>query len=82
MFLIWVGVFVGFFLVGNGVLLSFWPKHFVRFYEIWAAGDHVGKARIHRDVERFEYRCLGLAFVIAGLYMIWHLVRVGFHGPH
>jgi hypothetical protein len=80
MVLIWVGVIVGFFLLANGVLLLFWPKGFVRFYDVWAGGDYVGRAHIRRDVKSWKYKILGLLFGAAGLYIIWDLGQLGLHG--
>ncbi|MGC2111016.1 MAG: hypothetical protein WA655_15960, partial [Candidatus Korobacteraceae bacterium] len=67
----------GLFLVGNGCLLLFSPKYFLRFYDIWARGDYVGRTASWRNrVAGWEGQVLGLVFVIAGLYVLWSIVRI------
>ena len=72
---------VGLFVIANGLLLLFWPKHLLRFYDFWARGDYVGRAgRWRNNIGGFEYRFFGLGCVAVGLYMIWNLVRIGAFG--
>ncbi|MGB6776012.1 MAG: hypothetical protein WBD25_07645 [Terriglobales bacterium] len=77
-FFILIGLLMGLFIIANGLLLAFWPKRFLRFYDFWNRGDYVGKTASWRgNVEKMEYRLLGSAAVVVGAAMIWDLVRVG-----
>ncbi len=78
MFLICLGVFVGLFVIANGLLLLFWPKYFLRFYDFWARGDYAGRTgRWRNNVGSFGYRFFGLGCVAVGLYMTWNFFRIG-----
>ena len=78
MLFISVGLFIGLFVIVNGALLAFWPGRFLRFYDFWNRGDYVGRTASWRgNVEKMEYRLLGLGAIIAGAAMVWDLVRVG-----
>jgi uncharacterized protein YjeT (DUF2065 family) len=73
-----IGVLVALFMIANGLLLVFWPGHFLRFYDFWNRGDYVGKTDSWRkDVETIVWRLLGLGALVVGIAMIWDLVRVG-----
>ena len=37
-FFISIGVFLGLFVIANGLLLAFWPVQFLRFYDFWNRG--------------------------------------------
>jgi len=65
------------FMIANGALLALWPRRFVRFYDFWTRGDRVGR-RVFRgaNVERIEYRLLGVGLLVFGLLMIRDLVHV------
>jgi hypothetical protein len=77
-FIISIGVFLALFVITNGLLLAFWPTRFLRFYDFVNRGDYVGKAAPWRkDVEKIEYRLLGVGFLVAGMLMLWDLLRVG-----
>ena len=77
-FIVSIGLFMGFFMIANGLLLAFWPLRFLRFYDLWNRGDYVGKtASWRKNVERTEYRLLGLGALAVGVAMVWDLVRVG-----
>jgi len=76
-FVVLIGFVMGLFLIANGLLLAFWPRRFLRFYDFWNPGDYVGRTASWRsDVEKMECRLLGLAFVVFGAAMVWNLVRV------
>jgi hypothetical protein len=78
MFFISIGLFMGLFIIINGTLLAFWPIRFLRFYDFWNRGDHVGRTASWRgNVEKMEFRLLGLVAMVIGAAMIWDLVRVG-----
>ena len=64
------------FVIANGLLLAFWPAHFLRFYDFWSRGDYVGKtAPWRKNVGKIEFRLLGLGFLVVGIGMFWDLVR-------
>ena len=68
---------MGLFLMTNGLLLTFWPRRFLRFYDFWNPGDYVGRtAHWRSDVEKMEYRLLGLVSVVFGAAIVWNLVQV------
>jgi hypothetical protein len=76
-FFILIGFVMGLFLITNGLLLTFWPRRFLRFYDFWNPGDYVGRTATWRsDVEKIEYRLLGLVFVVSGAAIVWNLARV------
>jgi hypothetical protein len=78
MFVISIGLFMGLFLLLNGLLLAFWPERFLRFYDFWNRGDYVGKTGSWRkNVEKLEYRLFGAGALVVGIAVIWDLVRVG-----
>jgi hypothetical protein len=63
-------------MVTNGVLLAFWPRRFLRFYDFLAGGDYVGKtAAWRKNVEKFEYRIVGLGALVVGMVIIWDVLR-------
>jgi hypothetical protein len=75
--MILLGWFLGLFVAANGLLLLFWPKHFLRFYDIWARGDYVGRTgRWRENVAGFEGKLLGLGFLMAGVYVLWSTARI------
>jgi len=77
-FLIFIGLLVGLFVITNGLLLAFLPGRFLRFYDFWSRGDYVGKTALWRkNVEKMEYRLLGLGAIVVGVAMVWDLVHVG-----
>jgi len=72
-----VGALIGLFVIANGLLLLFWPKRFLRFYDIWARGDYVGRTGTWRNnVAGFEGKLLGLGFLIAGVAALWGVSRI------
>jgi hypothetical protein len=78
MFIVSVGLFIAFFMIANGLLLAFWPHRFLRFYDFWNRGDYVGKtASWRKNVEKVEYRLLGLGALVVGIAIIWDVFRVG-----
>jgi len=57
--------------VVNGTLLALRPDLFLRFYDLLNPGDYVAKtAGWRRDIDKFEYRLLGAAFVVVGLLIL------------
>lgn len=77
-FFISIGLLMALFVSANGLLLAFWPLRFLRFYDFWNRGDYVGKtASWRKNVEKTEYRLLGLGALVVGVAMVWDLVRVG-----
>jgi uncharacterized protein YjeT (DUF2065 family) len=77
-FLVLIGVLVGLFVIANGLLLTLWPQRFLRFYDFWNRGDYVGRTASWRgNVEKVEFKLLGLAAMVVGAAMVWDLVRVG-----
>jgi len=67
-FIISIGLFMGLFLLLNGLLLAFWPGRFLRFYDFWNRGDYVGKtASWRKNVEKLEYRLLGAGALVVGI---------------
>jgi uncharacterized protein YjeT (DUF2065 family) len=76
MFFISIGLLMGLFLIANGLLLAFWPRRFLRFYDFWARGDYVGRtAPWRKNVETLEYRLFGLLTIVAGGVMMWDILR-------
>jgi uncharacterized protein YjeT (DUF2065 family) len=72
------GLVFALFAIANGLLLAFWPAGFLRFYDFCNPGDYVGKAAPWRkNVEKIEYRLLGVGFLVVGMLMLWDLLRVG-----
>jgi len=71
-----IGSFAALFLIVNGSLLLFWPRHFLRFYDFWNRGDYIGRnAAWRKDVHTTEYKLLGVAFVVGGAVIIWGVAR-------
>jgi uncharacterized protein YjeT (DUF2065 family) len=76
-FIVSIGLFMGFFMIANGLLLAFWPQRFLRFYDFWNRGDYIGRtASWRKNVEKAEYRLLGLGAMVAGVAIIWDVLRV------
>ncbi len=70
MFVISIILFMAFFMIANGLLLAFWPQRFLRFYDFWNRGDYVGRtAPWRKNVEKIEYRLLGLGALVVGIAM-------------
>ena len=62
------------FVMANGVVLVFWPRHYLRFYDFWVNRSSIGKAAPWRkDVEKVEYRLLGLGAIVSGLVILWSI---------
>jgi hypothetical protein len=77
MLIVSVGLLLALFMIANGVLLVFWPKRFLRFYDFWARGDYVGKTALwRRNVERIEYRFLGLGTLVAGGVVLYNILQI------
>jgi hypothetical protein len=73
-----IGLFLGLFMIANGLLLAFWPRCFLRFYDFWNPGDYVGKvAPWRKEVERLQFRLLGVGCFVVGMAVLWDLLRVG-----
>ncbi len=83
-FIVSIGLFLALFMIANGILLVFWPRYFLRFYDFWTSGDYVGKtAPWRKNVEKVEYRLLGLGAVVLGIVILWDIFRIGGPGnPH
>ncbi len=65
-------------MIANGLLLAFWPDHFLRFYDFWNRGDYVGKtANWRKNVETIQYRLLGVGAFVVGIAIMWDILRVG-----
>lgn len=80
MFIISMGMFLALFMIANGLLLAFWPGHFLRFYDFWNRGDYVGKtASWRKKVDTVEYKLLGLSALVVGVVVFWDILRVGWH---
>jgi hypothetical protein len=76
MVVIAIAALVALFMIGNGSLLAFWPKRFLRFYDVWSCGDYVGRTGSWRNnVERLGYRRLGLGIVV-GIAMFCEIVKI------
>jgi hypothetical protein len=46
--------------------------------DFWNRGDYVGKTDSWRkNVEKVEYRLLGVGALVVGIAMIWDFVRIG-----
>ena len=76
-----LGLFMAFFMIANGLLLAFWPRRFLRLYDFWNSGDYVGKtASWRKNVEKLEYRRLGLGALVVGIAIIWDILRVRWDG--
>ncbi len=72
LFIVLGGSFFALYMIINGMLLAFWPRHYLRFYDFWVNRDSVGKAAPWRkDVENVEYRLFGLVALASGLAILW-----------
>jgi hypothetical protein len=85
LFIVSIGLFIGLFMIANGVLLVFWPRLFLRFYDLWASGDYVRRnAPWRKNVESGEARILGLGAAVFGMAILWDILRLigGQSSPH
>lgn len=73
-FFLAIGLFMGIFMTTNGVLLIFWPRHFLRFYDFYARGEWVKTATWRKDVGNFDWKMFGLITLVAGIAILWDVV--------
>lgn len=74
-FFLAIGLSMGLFAITNGVLLILSPKHFLKFHDVWARGDWVGRTAPWReDVGKTEYKILGLLILAVGIMILWDMI--------
>lgn len=60
-----------------GVLLLFWPEQFLRLNDFLNPGSRgwLKAAGWRREVKSFEYKALGIGFVIGGVFFVVIVIR-------
>jgi uncharacterized membrane protein len=72
---------VGFLLVSGfataiGMLTAFWPRKFLRLFDVLNPGDYVFRtAAWRKNIDGAEFRIVGLGLAVFGAVAIWLMLR-------
>jgi hypothetical protein len=73
-------LFGGFYALANGLLLLTRPEAFLKFYDFFNRGSLNKSGEWRRHVHESEYKFLGAALVLGGLFLLIVIVRYGILG--